>query len=50
MMVGFWFASQVASILPGILIQRLHVPPEATSDIFLGGSIILFFCVGCSAR
>lgn len=48
MMVGFWFASQVASILPGILIQHLHVPARATSDIFLGGSIILFFgFVGC---
>ena len=43
MMVGFWFASQVASILPGILIQQLHVPAAATSDIFLFGSIILFF-------
>ena len=48
MMVGFWFASQVASILPGILIQHLHIPARATSDIFLGGSIILFFgFVGC---
>ena len=48
MMVGFWFASQVASILPGILIQHLHVPAGLTSDIFLGGSILLFFgFVGC---
>jgi MFS family permease len=43
MMVGFWFASQVNSILPGILIQHLHVPAQVTSDIFLGGSILLFF-------
>lgn len=43
MMVGFWFASQVASVLPGILIQHLHVPAEMTSNIFLGGSILLFF-------
>lgn len=48
MMVGFWFASQVASILPGILIQQLHVPARTTSDIFLGASIVLFFgFVGC---
>lgn len=43
MMVGFWFASQVSSILPGILIQHLHLPAEYTSNIFLGGSIALFF-------
>jgi MFS family permease len=43
MMVGFWFASQVNSILPGILIQHLHIPAQLTSDIFLGGSIVLFF-------
>jgi Amt family ammonium transporter len=42
-MVGFWFASQIASILPGIMIQQLHVPARLTSDIFLVGSIILFF-------
>jgi MFS family permease len=48
MMVGFWFASQVASILPGILIQHLHVPARTTTDIFLVGSVILFFgFVGC---
>jgi MFS family permease len=48
MMVGFWFASQVASVLPAILIQHLHVPAETTSNIFLGGSVILFFgFVGC---
>ncbi|HVY17864.1 MAG TPA: MFS transporter [Rhodopila sp.] len=48
MMVGFWFASQVNSILPGILIQQLHVPAKLTSDIFLAGSIVLFFgFVGC---
>ncbi|HEX2939706.1 MAG TPA: MFS transporter, partial [Rhodopila sp.] len=48
MMVGFWFASQTASILPGMLIQHLHVPARYTSDIFLGGSVILFFgFVGC---
>ena len=48
MMVGFWFASQVASILPGILINQLHVPARVTSDIFLAGSVILFFgFVGC---
>ncbi|WP_428487330.1 MFS transporter [Rhodopila sp.] len=48
MMVGFWFASQVSSILPGILIQHLHLPASITSDIFLGGSVVLFFgFVGC---
>lgn len=48
MMVGFWFASQTASILPGMLIQHLHVPARFTSDIFLGGSVLLFFgFVGC---
>ena len=43
MMVGFWFASQVSSILPGILIQHLHLSAKITSDIFLCGSIVLFF-------
>ena len=48
MMVGFWFASQVSSILPGILINQLHVPDRVTSNIFLAGSVILFFgFVGC---
>ena len=43
MMLGFWFASQVPTILPGILIQHLHVSAETTSTAFLIGSIILFF-------
>jgi MFS family permease len=43
MMLGFWFASQTPTILPGILIQHLHVSPEVTSSAFLVGSIILFF-------
>lgn len=43
MMVGFWFASQVASILPGVMIQHLHMPASLTSDIFLVGSVVLFF-------
>ncbi len=48
MMVGFWFASQVSSILPGILIQHLHLSARLTSYIFLVGSVILFFgFVGC---
>ena len=48
MMIGFWFASQVASILPGILINQLHLPARVTSDTFLVGSVILFFgFVGC---
>ncbi|WP_428490872.1 MFS transporter [Rhodopila sp.] len=48
MMTGFWFSSQVSSILPGILINQLHVPARITSNIFLAGSIILFFgFVGC---
>jgi MFS family permease len=48
MMLGFWFSSQVATILPGIMIQQLHMPARLTSDIFLAGSIILFFgFVGC---
>ncbi|PPQ30850.1 MFS transporter [Rhodopila globiformis] len=48
MMLGFWFSAQVATILPGIMIQQLHVPARLTSDTFLVGSIILFFgFVGC---
>jgi MFS family permease len=48
MMVGFWFASQISSILPGIMIQQLHVPARVTSATFLVGSVILFFgFVGC---
>ena len=43
MMLGFWFASQCASILPGILIQHLHFGSEMTSNAFLVGSILLFF-------
>ena len=43
MMVGFWFASQTPTILPGIMIQHLHVSPEVTSTAFLIGSIVLFF-------
>jgi MFS family permease len=43
MMLGFWFASQTPTILPGIMIQHLHVSPEVTSTAFLIGSIILFF-------
>lgn len=43
MMLGFWTASQCPSILPGIMIQHLHVSPEVTSTAFLIGSILLFF-------
>lgn len=43
MMLGFWFASQTPTILPGIMIQQLHVSPQLTSNTFLVGSIILFF-------
>jgi len=43
MMLGFWFASQSPSILPGIMIQHLHLSPELTSSAFLVGSILLFF-------
>jgi MFS family permease len=43
MMLGFWLASQSPTILPGIMIQHLHVPAALTSDIFLAGSIVLFF-------
>lgn len=43
MMLGFWFASQSPTILPGIMIQHLHVPAALTSNIFLIGSIVLFF-------
>jgi MFS family permease len=43
MMLGFWFASQSPTILPGIMIQHLHVPAALTSNIFLVGSIVLFF-------
>ena len=43
MMLGFWFASQSPTILPGIMIQHLHVPAETTSNCFLVGSIVLFF-------
>ncbi len=48
MMLGFWFASQTPTILPGIMIQHLHVPAGFTSNVFLVGSVILFFgFVGC---
>jgi MFS family permease len=48
MMLGFWFASQAATVLPGMMIQHLHVPARMTSNAFLIGSAILFFgFVGC---
>ena len=43
MMLGFWFASQTPTILPGIMIQQMHVSPQVTSNTFFVGSIILFF-------
>jgi MFS family permease len=43
MMLGFWLAVQPPTILPGIMIQHLHVSPEVMSTSFLIGSIILLF-------
>jgi len=43
MMSGFWLITQASVILPGIMIQHLHVPSRMTSNGFLFGSIVLFF-------
>ncbi|MGC8474716.1 MAG: MFS transporter [Acetobacteraceae bacterium] len=49
MMSGFWLAAQAASVLPGIMIQHLHVPGELTSNGFLLASILQFFgFIGCA--
>jgi MFS family permease len=43
MMSGFWLITEASVILPGLMIQQLHVPGRMTSDGFLVGSIVLFF-------
>ena len=48
MMSGFWLITQASVILPGMMIQHLHVPSRMTSNGFLVGSLVLFFgFVGC---
>jgi MFS family permease len=43
MMSGFWLVGQPSNILPGIMIQHLHVPSEMTTNAFFFASIVLFF-------
>ncbi|MGH7044019.1 MAG: MFS transporter [Acetobacteraceae bacterium] len=48
MMSGFWLITEASVVLPGLMIQQLHVPGRMTSDGFMIGSIVLFFTfVGC---
>jgi MFS family permease len=49
MMLGFWFASQsVIGVMPGILIQQLHIPSKLVTDGLLITSFVQFFAfVGC---
>lgn len=49
MMSGFWLTAQAASVLPGMMIQQLHVPSELTTNGFLLASIVQFFgFIGCA--
>jgi MFS family permease len=44
MMLGFWFGAQsLISVMPGILIQQLHVPSKLMTDGLLITSFIQFF-------
>lgn len=44
MMLGFWFASQSAiGIMPGILIQHLHIPSKLVTNALLVTSFVQFF-------
>jgi MFS family permease len=44
MMLGFWFASQSAiGVLPGILIQQLHISSQTVTDGLLITSFVQFF-------
>jgi MFS family permease len=49
MMLGFWFGAQsLISIMPGVLIQHLHVPGKLMTNGLLITSFIQFFAfVGC---
>jgi Na+/melibiose symporter-like transporter len=44
MMLGFWFAAQSAiGILPGLMIQHMHVPSQTMTDGLLITSFVQFF-------
>ena len=44
MMLGFWFASQSAiGVMPGILIQQLHIPSKLVTGGLLITSFVQFF-------
>ncbi len=44
MMLGFWFAAQSAiGIMPGVLIQQLHIPSKIVTNGLLVTSFIQFF-------
>jgi predicted MFS family arabinose efflux permease len=44
MMLGFWFGSQAAiGVMPGVLIQHLHVPSQTMTNGLLVTSFIQFF-------
>ncbi len=43
MMSGFWLVGQPSTLLPGLMVQQLHVPSVMTSNGFLLASIGLFF-------
>jgi MFS family permease len=44
MMLGFWFAAQSAiGVMPGVMIQHLHVPSETMTNGLLITSFIQFF-------
>lgn len=44
MMLGFWFGSQAAiGIMPGVMIQHLHVPGKIMTDGLLITSFVQFF-------
>jgi MFS family permease len=44
MMLGFWFGAQsLIGVMPGILIQQLHVPSKLVTDGLLITSFIQFF-------
>jgi hypothetical protein len=44
MMLGFWFGAQsLIGVMPGVLIQQLHVPSQLVTDGLLITSFIQFF-------
>lgn len=49
MMSGFWLTAQAAAVLPGMMIQHLHVPSQLTTSTFLVASVVQFFgFLGCA--